>query len=98
MYCGIAEAGAGVGAGLGAGASGCVMPGLTGGKVGTPSAFAKPDAEPNCGMLVVIGFGAGFGAAGTAPSATDGLEDCGFIISPFLPFGFGFYMTYLSLL
>ena len=56
------------------------MPGLTGGKVGTPSAFVKPGAEPNCGILVVIGFGAGFGAVGTAPNATDGLEDCGFIV------------------
>lgn len=90
MYCGMAETGVGAGAGFGAGVSGCVMLGLTGGKVGTPSAFVKLGAEPNCGMLVVIGFGAGFGAVGTAPNAADGLEDCGFIISPFLPFGFGF--------
>jgi len=90
IYCGMAEAGAGAGAGLGAGVSGWVVPGLTGGKVGTPSVLVRPGAEPNCGILVVIGFGVGFGATGTAPSATDDLEDCGFIVSPFLPFGFGF--------
>ena len=67
------------------------MPGLTGGKVGTPSELVKlAGAEPNCGILVVIGFGAGFGAVGTGPSAIDDLEDCGFIISPSFPFGFGF--------